>query len=156
MKTKITAPALVLAVALAATVVAANLSGSARTMPSPVQGDPIPGIDVSIEQSPGGIIATRKTDSHGKAKFCDIAPGNYVIRTKAPSQRSSNNYNVAKCNCVIAGATIVNGSLDFRTGHPGRATILVPGTGLQSIEFFAKEGLPAKKSTDNPKPNPRN
>ena len=38
-----------------------------------VQGDPIPGVDVSIEQSPGGIIiATTRTDNNGKFAFKNI------------------------------------------------------------------------------------
>ena len=38
-----------------------------------VQGDPIPGVDVSIEQSPGGIIiATTRTDGNGKFVFKNI------------------------------------------------------------------------------------
>jgi hypothetical protein len=153
MKTKITTPALGLAVAIAATVFAANLSGSARTIPLPVEGDPIPGVDVSIEQSPGGIIiATRKTNSLGIAKFCDLEPGKYVVKTTLtpPSNRSSNNYNNSKSNTGgIAGGTIESGSLNFSGVKPGNATIVVPGPGNRTVEVSAKNGPDPRK----PKPS---
>jgi len=144
-----------LAVAIAGTVVVANLFGSARTIPLPVQGDPIPGVDVSIEQSPGGVIVgTTQTDTNGVAKFTDIAPGKYLLKTSFRSTRTSNNYNSSKSNTAgLAGATIVSGSLDFSKNKPGKAIIDVSGPGQKTITLTAKEG-PDPKPT--PKTNPRN
>lgn len=47
-----------------------------------IQGDPIPGVDVSIEQSPGGIIiATTQTNTSGSYQFTGLAPGTYKVRS---------------------------------------------------------------------------
>lgn len=55
----------------------------------PVQGDPIPGVDVSIEQSPGGIIiAVQQTNTAGTYRFSGLAPGTYVLRAgPAPGRK---------------------------------------------------------------------
>lgn len=151
MKTKITVTALVLAFAIAATLGAANPFASAKAVLLPVEGDPIPGVDVSIEQSPSGkVIARTQTDPKGTAVFTGIAPGKYVMRTVLPSGKSSNNYNSSKCNCVLlAGATIDSGSLDFSNGKPGMAKVTVRGWDPQRIEMSAKVG-PERKSTPKP------
>src|SRR5260221_10137167 len=133
MKTKVTAAAILLAVAIAATVVAANPFGSTRTIPTPTQGDPIPGVDVSIEQSPGGaIIASTQSKLDGTATFTGIAPGKYVVRTRLPL--TSNNYNSSKCNCfLLAGATVISGSLNASKDMPVNATLFVHVRGCRSV-----------------------
>ena len=75
------------------------------------QGDPIPGVDVSIEQSPGGIIISQtQTNSNGYYVFTSIPIGTYKITvtynshtgkikaTKAPMIFASSNYNSSKSN----------------------------------------------------------
>lgn len=42
-------------------------------------GDPVPGIDVSLEQIPGGIIVNTKTDEFGNYSFENVKVGNYKI-----------------------------------------------------------------------------
>lgn len=144
MNAKITAVLVVLAIAIATTVVAAKPFWSVRTIPLPIQGDPVPGVDVSMEQNPGGkIIGTTQTDSHGIARFANIAPGQYVMKIAAPSKKAKINLNTPKgvyAKPGLAGATIVSGSLDFSDGKPGKATINVSGPGPQTIEVTVKEG----------------
>ncbi|MCA1810989.1 MAG: carboxypeptidase-like regulatory domain-containing protein, partial [Halobacteriales archaeon] len=46
-----------------------------------VQGDPVPGVDVSIEQNPGGIIiAMTQTNGTGYYSFTGLPPGTYRLR----------------------------------------------------------------------------
>ena len=115
--------------------------GFAKINPFFVQGDPIPGIDVSIEQSPGGIIiATTQSKVNGVAIFNKITPGKYIV--KMSDHRQASNYNTSKLNIggIASGANILNGSLNFTKGKPGKALIEVTGTKAKTIEFFAKEG----------------
>src|SRR5260221_11084204 len=80
MRTKMSDIAALLRAGTAATVIAANPCGAAATAVSPVQGDPIPGVDVSIEQSPGGIIIVQtQTDSEGTWKMNSAKPGTYLL-----------------------------------------------------------------------------
>lgn len=53
-----------------------------------LQADPIPGVDVSIEQSPGGIIiATTQTTTAGTYAFTGLAPGTYLLRSGSHQER---------------------------------------------------------------------
>jgi hypothetical protein len=56
------------------------------TMAHALQGDPLPGIDVSMEQNPGGIIiATTTTKETGEyVVFNNIPDGNYTIFVDIP------------------------------------------------------------------------
>lgn len=74
---------------------------------APVPGDPVPGVDVSIEQSPSGVIlAQTQTNSNGFFEFRNLQPGKYRIKWGGmkgepvfnSSGRASNNYNSAKSN----------------------------------------------------------
>lgn len=143
-----------LIIAIIAIVFSANPSGSAKTISLSKPGDPVPGVDVSVERSPSGlIVATAQTDSNGIAKFTNIAPGKYVVKTSLSDEKANNNYNSAKSNTAgLIGATIVSGSLNFSKGKPGKATINVTGTGPQTIEVSAKEGPEPKTTTDKTKP----
>ncbi|HXC06025.1 MAG TPA: T9SS type A sorting domain-containing protein, partial [Bacteroidia bacterium] len=54
--------------------------------PAPHQpGDPIPGLDVNLEQHPGGImVAHDTTDIHGNYHFDNIPPGQYDVYVDIP------------------------------------------------------------------------
>jgi hypothetical protein len=141
MKTKITAPALVLAVAIAATVGPASRFGSARIIPMPIEGDPIPGVDVSIEQLPpvGRIIARGRTNHNGIVRFTNIPVGEITVHVSWPL--TSNNYNTMRTN--TAGITIGGesfGTIPFSKQAPGQLLINVPGTAPQTIVVKAVKG----------------
>jgi hypothetical protein len=61
----------------------------AATAAFAAQGDPLPGIDVSMEQNPGGIIiAQGTTNGSGDLRIGgSFPPGTYVIRAKSGSQK---------------------------------------------------------------------
>ena len=42
-------------------------------------GDPIPGIDITVNQSPGGISKGSKTNNNGEAIFTGLKDGDYTI-----------------------------------------------------------------------------
>jgi hypothetical protein len=42
-------------------------------------GDPVPGIDISLEQIPGGKIVTTVTDMQGNYSFNNISEGKYIL-----------------------------------------------------------------------------
>ena len=75
--------------------------------PPPLPGDPVPGVDVSIEQSPSGVIvSSTQTNSSGFFEFKNLPPGKYKLKYGAlpgqtasnTSARASSNYNTAKSN----------------------------------------------------------
>lgn len=48
-------------------------------------GDPVPGVDVSLEQIPGGTVRTVQTDSKGAFVFDNLPMGKYVLTIKPKS-----------------------------------------------------------------------
>ena len=154
MKTKITAVAVVLAIVLAATAVAANLFGSATAITMPAQGDPIPGVDVGIEQNPGGKKFTKKTDARGVATFTGSngaatsagTPAGYIVVVVSWPGTSSN-YNSSRSN--TAGITFNSklvGTIPFTKENPGTLSIDVPqGGGSWSGE--SRRGAGSKANT---------
>ena len=60
-------------------------------------GDPIPGVDVSIEQVPGGVIVHAKTGKDGKFNFDKLKPGKYVLRIVPPTIRAED-HNSSRSN----------------------------------------------------------
>ncbi|MBI5599374.1 MAG: carboxypeptidase regulatory-like domain-containing protein [Deltaproteobacteria bacterium] len=55
-------------------------------------GDPVPGIDISLDEIPGGIVKTAKTDKSGGFTFDKLKPGKYVVKlvpTKVENHNSS-------------------------------------------------------------------
>lgn len=59
--------------------------------------DPVPGIDVSLEQIPNGIIKRAITDKEGRFTFDSLKPGNYVLKL-VPSPLKAKNYNSSRSN----------------------------------------------------------
>ena len=42
-------------------------------------GDPVPGVDISLSQSPGGRIASAATDATGTVSFLNVPEGRYQV-----------------------------------------------------------------------------
>ncbi|MBL4652809.1 MAG: carboxypeptidase regulatory-like domain-containing protein, partial [Flavobacteriales bacterium] len=57
-------------------------------------GDPIPGVDISLEQIPGGIIATTETDSTGSYAFNNVpvSDSSYTIYVSYPGMPMQETY----------------------------------------------------------------
>lgn len=58
-------------------------------------GEPIPGIDVSLEQVPGGTTAQTTTDEDGLYTFDNIPPGEYEIIIDIPGLPMDSTYDVS-------------------------------------------------------------
>ena len=141
MKTKMTAAAFVVAVAIAATAVAANLFGSARTIPLPIQGDPIPGVDVSIEQSPPqGIIIKGQTGRDGNATFAKVTPGHVVIQCASISTSRSNVKHPPGLIVVSAGGGVRGRGQWADTSKPFKLEIVLEGRESQKLVVNVTEG----------------
>jgi hypothetical protein len=137
------------------------------TAASAIQGDPLPGIDVSMEQNPGGIIiATTTTNGTGEFLFASVVPGNYriVLRKVAAKHdsaaRASNNFNNAKSG--IAVSVLVAGRPAQATTHAagkvkdGMVVGTITLTAASAVKGIIKEGLPTTKTaTPNATPSAR-
>src|SRR5690606_6424646 len=61
-----------------------------------VIGDPIPGVDVSLEQNPGGIMVNQtQTDSNGDYSFSNIPLGDYRVGVSIPGTPQNSYYDVS-------------------------------------------------------------
>ncbi|RMG82660.1 MAG: T9SS C-terminal target domain-containing protein [Bacteroidetes bacterium] len=61
-------------------------------------GDPIPGVDVILEQVPGGIVASDKTNNNGSYQFLNVPNGNYKINVDIPGLPQVEIHNVTIMN----------------------------------------------------------
>ena len=60
---------------------ASNNYNSAKSNTAGIRaGDPIPGVDVSIEQTSSGIIQNQTPGNDGAYKFEGLSPGIYMLR----------------------------------------------------------------------------
>jgi hypothetical protein len=55
-------------------------------------GDPIPGLDVNLEQHPGGIMAQTTTDAGGNYHFGNIPPGTFQVYVDIPGLGMTSQY----------------------------------------------------------------
>ena len=85
-------------------------------------GDPVPGIDISLEQIPPGRVRTTTTDARGDFLFDRVPPGRYVLRAASPGHKS--------VEPLASAATEEN--------HNVKRYILKPQT-LRGIQEFAIE-----------------
>ncbi len=67
------------------------------TIKSAQAGDPIPGVDVSLEQVPGSIVAKAATGKDGRFNFDKLKPGKYVLRIVPPSFKAED-HNSSRSN----------------------------------------------------------
>ncbi len=103
-----------------------------------VQGDPIPGIDISIEQSPSGIMISPPT---GTGTGTGLVGSIMVVQTGSSSlfPPASNNYNSAKSN--TAGIVFTEG------GSP--VTRVSGNLGVPVSPFYAQATDPSAWNGDN-------
>ena len=80
-----------------------------------VQGDPVPGVDVSIEQSPSGIKVAGKTDAKGGFAI-PVKPGTYVVRIGG---KIAGNIVVGSGETMASGVITQNGTgaAEYRRGQ---------------------------------------
>lgn len=130
------------------------------TAASAMQGDPLPGIDVSMEQHPSGIIiATTTTNGTGEYLFASVTPGNYriVLRKVAAkpdsASRTSNNFNLSRSNSAgLAVSVLVAGRAPQATTHAagkvkdGMVIGTITLTAASTVKGTIKEGPPASKT----------
>lgn len=75
---------------------------------SGVAGEPIPGITVSLEQVPGGIVAQTTTDEDGNYQFDNVPEGDYTIHVDVPGLEMEQSYDL---DLVTSDTSVVD--LDF-------------------------------------------
>src|SRR3972149_9150616 len=56
-------------------------------------GDPVPGIDISLEEIPGGRVRSTTADKSGYFLFDRVAPGRYLLRLGSTSLAKGENHN---------------------------------------------------------------
>lgn len=120
------------------------------TLPLPTDaaaGDPVPGLDVSLEQKPGGNVFCAKVDSTGSFSFENLPPGRYILRFKKVAPLTEQQWE----------SDIVASSLDSRPAWRESSSEV-----LSQPEIAAR--MPEERSVDpslespqgEPKPVPEN
>lgn len=69
-----------------------SCSGSIQLGNGKTAGDPVPGIDISIEQIPGGIKAHTTSDQSGNYSFANVDPGTYRLLVDVPGLPMDSTY----------------------------------------------------------------
>jgi hypothetical protein len=90
-------------------------------------GDPIPGIEIVVEQSPGGVIGGSKSDGSGNYGLSNInSSANYVVSIDFPGLPHDSIWQVA----INLNDTILD-SLNFYVDSTGIYILIEPlGTGI--------------------------
>ena len=151
LRTKISAviSAVVLA-AIAATVIAANLCVAAETAAPPVQGDPVPGVDVSIEQSPGGIMANEGSTGANGILQMNVGPGEYLLMVNpfGPTSKAFRSKKVQVMNILIEGGeTTIFETWDFSGHCLYTKKFRIPPGPPRTIKVLLVEGRPCEPAT---------
>jgi len=61
-----------------------------------IPGDPVPGVDVSLEQNPGGIVVgNTTTDTNGNYTFDNVPQGDYTIFVDIPGLDMTGTYDIS-------------------------------------------------------------
>ncbi len=96
-----------------------------------IMGDPVPGIDVSLEQIPGGIVARDVTDTSGTYSFGNVPDGDYKLYVDIPGLPMDTTYDVT----LSSSDSTVN-NLDF---YVGDSSIYIPDA--VSVKEFQVSGF---------------
>lgn len=78
-----------------------------------IAGDPVPGIDISLEQIPGGKTITIKTFGAGNFVFDRLPPGTYMLRLGPLSPAKVENHNSSRSNKTYPLAPSADGSWTY-------------------------------------------
>jgi hypothetical protein len=105
-----------------------------------ILGEPIPGLDVNLEQHPNGIVATTTTDIGGNYHFTNIPPGTFSVYVDVPglgmvsqytktvtSNQSFSNLNyVADSTHIYPDTVLVITGVNAPAASTGNRVILAP------------------------------
>jgi hypothetical protein len=110
-----------------------------------IQGDPLPGIDVSMEQNPGGIIISQtQTNGNGNLQFNSIPAGSYRVVFKFPADTLSARQNTADVVLTISAAGQPDNVMRFTTSWKAKTAvgIEVKTTAPAKVSARVQEGEP--------------
>lgn len=101
-----------------------------------ISGEPVPGVDVSLERKPGRLIRQVRTDTQGNFNFGFVQQGDYVITVRpgaASSPSLGSGANPAPSGSVATGyIESRSGSVGAAPGSPLRLQVTVNGAGSGS------------------------
>lgn len=101
-------------------------------------GEPIPGIDIYVEQDPGGIISKGTSNKKGQLRFKKLKSGRYFLRiNKSSLQAKGYNSHHAKINVKVSpnGNVIHQVSIELKTSK-----IRLQRHGIIPVNIKAKQG----------------
>lgn len=108
-----------------------------------VPGDPIPGVDITLEQNPGGIISSTVTDAAGEYQFESVPAGNdYSIFVDIPGLGMIATYDID----ITGSDTVVNNN--FFVDSTGTIDTVLNITGLK--HRLVKEYKTSLSASPNP------
>ena len=95
--------------------------------------EPVPGIDIIVRKTPGGIAMKATTDKAGNFVFDNLGKGTYVLSVSAPQTKSS--INTSRSNIRHPSKIAANGVQEVT------ATVLLGGQAASAeIEITAAKG----------------
>jgi hypothetical protein len=98
-------------------------------------GDPIPGVDVSLEQNPGGImVAQTTTDIDGKYQFNNVPAGNFSLYVDIPGVGMTSTHDIN-----VTGTGITYSDKNFYVDSSLTIYATIPVTTLSSVKENKKE-----------------
>jgi len=102
-------------------------------------GAPLKGIDVKLGKNPGGMVASRMTDSAGAFSFGVVAKGRYRLTFSFPRGAASGTAEV-----TVTGAA--GGPLDAKIVIPEPGTTAARAAGISTIDLVSDGAHPVRGS----------